>query len=262
MPEPGGDVRRVAPRDRARRGTRRLRSPAVDAHQRPRQDRARSCAVHPPARRHRCLGGRRHHRVVAPRRSRRLRRDAERVQHQWRTRRHRRRRHHPPACGRCGTGTRRQGAGVDGVSRGRCSRSLPGGGPRLERCDLHGRRHRATPARTASRSRSLPSRHPSLWRALADAGIPPAGLGARDTLRLESALPLHGHELGPGITSLQAGLGWVVAWNKPAFVGSRRGDRRTRPRNPTTAGRGSRPRADDPLVPGARSSSTAPLSAT
>jgi aminomethyltransferase len=60
---------------------------------------------------------------------------------------------------------------------------------------------------------------PSLWRALADAGIPPAGLGARDTLRLESALPLHGHELGPGITSLQAGLGWVVAWNKPAFVG-------------------------------------------
>ena len=60
---------------------------------------------------------------------------------------------------------------------------------------------------------------PELWRALADAGIPPAGLGARDTLRLESALPLHGHELGAGITSLQAGLGWVVAWNKPAFVG-------------------------------------------
>jgi aminomethyltransferase len=60
---------------------------------------------------------------------------------------------------------------------------------------------------------------PDLWRALADAGIPPAGLGARDTLRLESALPLHGHELGAGITSLQAGLGWVVAWNKPTFIG-------------------------------------------
>jgi aminomethyltransferase len=59
----------------------------------------------------------------------------------------------------------------------------------------------------------------ALWRALADAGVPPAGLGARDTLRLESALPLHGHELGPGITSLQAGLGWVVAWNKPSFIG-------------------------------------------
>jgi aminomethyltransferase len=60
---------------------------------------------------------------------------------------------------------------------------------------------------------------PALWQALSDAGIPPAGLGARDTLRLESALPLHGHELGPGITSLQAGLGWVVAWNKATFIG-------------------------------------------
>jgi aminomethyltransferase len=58
-----------------------------------------------------------------------------------------------------------------------------------------------------------------LWAALLDAGIPPAGLGARDTLRLEAGLPLHGHELGAGITSLQAGLGWVVAWDKPAFVG-------------------------------------------
>jgi glycine cleavage system T protein (aminomethyltransferase) len=60
---------------------------------------------------------------------------------------------------------------------------------------------------------------PGLWQALLDAEIMPAGLGARDTLRLEAALPLHGHELGPGITSLQAGLGWVVAWDKPSFVG-------------------------------------------
>ena len=59
----------------------------------------------------------------------------------------------------------------------------------------------------------------SLWRAVVDAGIEPAGLGARDTLRLEAGLPLHGHELGPGITPLQAGLGWVVAWGKPAFIG-------------------------------------------
>ena len=58
-----------------------------------------------------------------------------------------------------------------------------------------------------------------LWRAFGDVGVAPAGLGARDTLRLEAALPLHGHELGPGITSLQAGLGWVVAWNKENFVG-------------------------------------------
>ncbi len=59
----------------------------------------------------------------------------------------------------------------------------------------------------------------SLWSAMADAGIRPAGLGARDTLRLEAGLPLHGHELGPGITPLQAGLDWVIGWGKPAFRG-------------------------------------------
>jgi aminomethyltransferase len=58
-----------------------------------------------------------------------------------------------------------------------------------------------------------------VWRALLDAGIAPAGLGARDTLRLEAGLPLHGHELGPGITPLQAGLGWVVRWDKGDFRG-------------------------------------------
>jgi aminomethyltransferase len=58
-----------------------------------------------------------------------------------------------------------------------------------------------------------------LWEAIVGAGISPAGLGARDTLRLEAALPLHGHELGPGITPLQAGLGWVVAFDKPSFRG-------------------------------------------
>jgi aminomethyltransferase len=61
----------------------------------------------------------------------------------------------------------------------------------------------------------------ALWDELLDAGVAPAGLGARDTLRLEAGLPLHGHELGPGITSLQAGLGWVVAWDKPEFLGRR-----------------------------------------
>ena len=58
-----------------------------------------------------------------------------------------------------------------------------------------------------------------VWNALREAGALPAGLGARDTLRLEAGLPLHGHELGEGITSLQAGLEWVVAWAKPAFRG-------------------------------------------
>ena len=58
-----------------------------------------------------------------------------------------------------------------------------------------------------------------LWDGLLGAGVEPAGLGARDTLRLEAGLPLHGHELGPGITPLQAGLGWVVRWDKGDFRG-------------------------------------------
>ena len=60
---------------------------------------------------------------------------------------------------------------------------------------------------------------PRLWRAIVAAGVTPAGLGARDTLRLEAGLPLHGHELGEGITPLQAGLGWVVRWDKGDFRG-------------------------------------------
>ena len=60
---------------------------------------------------------------------------------------------------------------------------------------------------------------PAVWDELVAAGVTPAGLGARDTLRLEAGLPLHGHELGPGITPLQAGLGWVVRWDKGDFRG-------------------------------------------
>lgn len=58
-----------------------------------------------------------------------------------------------------------------------------------------------------------------VFDALLAAGVTPAGLGARDTLRLEAGLPLHGHELGAGISPLHAGLGWVVAWNKGDFRG-------------------------------------------
>ena len=60
---------------------------------------------------------------------------------------------------------------------------------------------------------------PAVWAQLLDAGIRPAGLGARDTLRLEAGYPLHGHELGPGITPLQAGLGWVARFDKGDFRG-------------------------------------------
>jgi len=67
---------------------------------------------------------------------------------------------------------------------------------------------------------------PSLWEALwkvgdkEDYGLVAAGLGARDLLRLEAALPLYGHELSTEITPLEAGLHPFVALNKePAFVG-------------------------------------------
>jgi aminomethyltransferase len=63
----------------------------------------------------------------------------------------------------------------------------------------------------------------ALWEALLSTGRPgglqPAGLGARDTLRLERALPLYGHELSSEITPLEAGLGWVVRFSKPSFIG-------------------------------------------
>lgn len=46
-----------------------------------------------------------------------------------------------------------------------------------------------------------------------------AGLGARDSLRLEAGFPLYGHELSAEISPLQAGLGWTVAWAKEEFIG-------------------------------------------
>jgi aminomethyltransferase len=59
----------------------------------------------------------------------------------------------------------------------------------------------------------------ALLAALVGAGIAPAGLGARDTLRLEAALPLYGHELTLSSTTLEARLGWVLGWNKETFRG-------------------------------------------
>ncbi len=60
---------------------------------------------------------------------------------------------------------------------------------------------------------------PAVLDALLAAGVVPAGLGARDTLRLEAALPLHGHELTEQITPLEAGLAWVVGFDKDEFRG-------------------------------------------
>ncbi len=64
---------------------------------------------------------------------------------------------------------------------------------------------------------------PALWEALLAAvgehGGLACGLGARDTLRTEMGYPLHGHELSPDITPVQARVGWAVGWRKPAFWG-------------------------------------------
>jgi glycine cleavage system T protein (aminomethyltransferase) len=62
-----------------------------------------------------------------------------------------------------------------------------------------------------------------LWSTLLTAGGPsglvPVGLGARDTLRLEKAYPLYGHELDDTTTPLEAGLEWVTKVSKPDFIG-------------------------------------------
>jgi len=59
-----------------------------------------------------------------------------------------------------------------------------------------------------------------LWDAIVAAGATPAGLGARDTLRLEVCYPLYGNDLDDAHTALEAGLGWVCALDRKDFVGA------------------------------------------
>ena len=59
----------------------------------------------------------------------------------------------------------------------------------------------------------------ALVEAVRPRGGQPAGLGARDTLRTEMGYPLHGHELSPDISPLQARCGWAIGWKKDAFWG-------------------------------------------
>jgi aminomethyltransferase len=58
-----------------------------------------------------------------------------------------------------------------------------------------------------------------LWEELIQRGAKACGLGARDTLRLEAAMPLYGHELGEEIDPFQAGLDWAVKLDKGDFIG-------------------------------------------
>ena len=59
----------------------------------------------------------------------------------------------------------------------------------------------------------------TLWEELVGKGAVPCGLGARDTLRLEAAMPLYGHELNEQTDPISAGLGWAVKLDKGEFVG-------------------------------------------
>ena len=182
------------------------------------------------------LGGRRHHRVVGGRRS--LRRDAQRLQHRPGAGGRRRPTTPQPSGPSSPSRAPRPGAGSapvapEAAAVGRFAVT----GVRLEGRALPGRRHRlhrrgrGRVRRAGRGGRRLLSTPCSL------PGWSPAGLGARDTLRLEAGLPLHGHELGPGITPLQAGLDWVVGWDKGDFRGPRRpGGRAGRGPAPTPAG--------------------------
>jgi aminomethyltransferase len=60
----------------------------------------------------------------------------------------------------------------------------------------------------------------AVWDALLKAGVPPVGLGARDTLRLEAGMCLYGHELTPDINPFEADLAWAVTLDSRNFVGS------------------------------------------
>jgi aminomethyltransferase len=66
---------------------------------------------------------------------------------------------------------------------------------------------------------------PAMWRLLLDtgkdAGLMPCGLGARDTLRLEAAMPLYGHEMNDDITPPETGLDFAVKMQKDDFIGKR-----------------------------------------
>ena len=58
-----------------------------------------------------------------------------------------------------------------------------------------------------------------VMRAGAEFGIKPCGLGARNTLRLEAGMPLYGHEIDASISPLEAGLDWIVKFEKGDFTG-------------------------------------------
>lgn len=99
-----------------------------------------------------------------------------------------------------------------------------------------------------------------LWERLSEAGAPfliePCGLGARDVLRLEMGYPLYGQDLVPERTSLEAGMGWAVSFDKRGFRGraalirQREAGLPSRLRGLVTTERRHIPRAHQPVLAG------------
>src|SRR4051794_10919207 len=69
-----------------------------------------------------------------------------------------------------------------------------------------------------------PAQADKVWLALLESGksvdVIPCGLGARDTLRLEAAMRLHGNDIDETTTALEADLSWIVGWKKDDFIGA------------------------------------------
>src|SRR5690606_13090242 len=75
----------------------------------------------------------------------------------------------------------------------------------------------------------VPEEHAvALWDALLEAGVKPAGLGARDTLRLEAGMNLYGQDMDESVTPFEAGLGWEVAVDVGSALVRQRGTGVTR----------------------------------
>ena len=77
--------------------------------------------------------------------------------------------------------------------------------------------------KTGSKCSSLLLQPSRVWTSIlaagASAGVIPAGLGARDTLRLEAAMRLYGNDMDETTTVVEADLGWIVGWKKQEFLG-------------------------------------------
>ena len=87
---------------------------------------------------------------------------------------------------------------------------------------LHDFAHRVH-GRRRVRSVRPPASAERVWDAILSAGrgagVVPAGLGARDTLRLEAAMRLYGNDMDDTTTVVEADLGWIVGWKKTGFLG-------------------------------------------